>query len=151
MPLGVLLILMPTFVGRLRVIRGLLRAEIFSVISRLVFMVYMIHSLVIFWFLVDTRQPFHINNLDLWFVCFGGLIASLFFAIPFTLICEVPFMNIEKYILFPPKIDPGAPLDTFTINGAARSSEYGLRFDPSYDTTEYNLIRRSTSSKKAKE
>ena len=151
MPLGVALILMPTFVGRLRVIRGLLRAEIFTVISRLVFLVYMTHSLVIFWFLVDTRQSFHINNLDLWFICFGGFVASCFIAIPFTLICEVPFMNIEKYILFPPNIDPGAPLETFSINGAARSSEYGLKFDPSYDTTEYNLVRRSTAKQKLKE
>ena len=26
------------------------------------------------------------------------------FAVPFTLLCEVPFMNLEKFVLFPAKV-----------------------------------------------
>jgi len=33
----------------------------------------------------------------------GIIVISFLFAIPMTLMWEAPFMNIEKYILFPPK------------------------------------------------
>jgi hypothetical protein len=47
------------------------------------------------------RSSFYANELNLWFVAFGAVFLSFIFAIPFTLLFESPFLNIEKYILFP--------------------------------------------------
>jgi peptidoglycan/LPS O-acetylase OafA/YrhL len=97
---------MPTFVGRLRVIKNLLSSEIFAVLARLNYMVYMIHCLVLFWYLNDMRQANYVNSLNQWFFSISTTVISFIFAVPFTLLCEVPFMNIEKYVLFPSKPRP---------------------------------------------
>ena len=59
--------------------------------------------LVLLWFLNDTRQSIYYNSLNLWFEGIGVTIVTFMLSIPFSLMWEVPFMNIEKYILFPPK------------------------------------------------
>ena len=100
---GFAIVLAPTYVGRLRFIKNLLGSNIFAVLGRLNYSAYLIHILVLLWFLNDTRQAIYYNSLNLWFMTIGVTIATFFFSIPFTLMWEAPFMNIEKYILFPPK------------------------------------------------
>lgn len=99
--LGLGLAIAPTFVGRLRVVRGFLAAEMFTVIARLNYMVYMIHCFILFWILNDTRQAYYVNWVNQWYFSIGCIVLSIIFAVPFTLICEAPFMNIEKLLLFP--------------------------------------------------
>jgi peptidoglycan/LPS O-acetylase OafA/YrhL len=69
-------------------------------------MVYLIHSPVLFWFINDLRQASYVNSLNQWFLSISTTVISFLFAVPFTLLCEVPFMNIEKYLLFPAKPRP---------------------------------------------
>jgi len=97
------MIIVPTFVGRHRLIRNILASEPFVVLARLSYMVYVIHGLVIQWLTLDTRQAFYVNSLNLWFISIGAIVVSFLFAIAGTLLFEAPFMNIEKYLLFPQK------------------------------------------------
>ena len=99
--LGVGLIISPTFVGRLRVVRGFLTADFFVVLARLNYMVYMVHCLVIMYYLNNTFASLYVTTVSQWFLAFGVTIVSFLLAIPLTLLCEVPFMNLEKYVLFP--------------------------------------------------
>jgi len=101
---GLGLILIPTFVGRLRIIKNFLGAEIFSVLARLNYMVYMIHFLVMLWYISDLRQAIYVNWINQWFLSIGITVVSFALSVPFSLICEVPFMNIEKYVLFPAQV-----------------------------------------------
>ena len=99
--LGVGLILMPTYVGRLRIIKNFLSAEIFIVMGRLNYEVYLIHCIVIYVFIASQEQGFHVTSLSQLFFSIGVFVATFTFAIPCTLFFEVPFMNIDKTILFP--------------------------------------------------
>jgi len=101
--LGVGLIIAPTFVGRLRAIKGFLGAQGFVVLARLNYMVYMIHCLVLFHYLNNTRAGIYATNVSQWFFAIGAIFVSFMIAIPVTLLCEVPFMNLEKNVLFPKK------------------------------------------------
>lgn len=83
---GVGLILMPTFVGRLRPIKGLLSAEMFEVLARLNYIVYMIHALVLMYFVNNSNQSSYITNITQWFLAIGGVVISFICAIPFTLL-----------------------------------------------------------------
>mmetsp|Transcript_1326 Transcript_1326/g.1443 ORF Transcript_1326/g.1443 Transcript_1326/m.1443 type:complete len:620 (-) Transcript_1326:12-1871(-) len=107
--LGFGMVLLPTFVGRLRVVKNFLASTSFVVLARLNYMVYMNHLLFLLWFVNDFRQAIYINNLNMWFVSIGTIAVSFIFAVPMTLMWEVPFMNIEKYILFPAKKKPVKP------------------------------------------
>jgi peptidoglycan/LPS O-acetylase OafA/YrhL len=130
--LGIGFILLPTFLGRLSVIKSFLNSEPFAVLARLNYMVYMIHILVIFWFLSDQRSALYANELNLWFLGFGAVTLSFIFAIPFTLLFEAPFLNIEKYILFP------APQKEVKRDSKINSSPNGdikdfVKYKPLYD------------------
>lgn len=130
------LVLMPTFVERLRIVKNFLRSEIFIVLARLNYMVYMVHCLVIFWYLNDTRQAGYMTSLNQWMFSIGVTVVSFLFAVPLTLFCEVPFMNIEKYILFPTnrrktECDPKASVKS---NGS-KVNYYPLSDDKENDET----------------
>jgi peptidoglycan/LPS O-acetylase OafA/YrhL len=92
---------MPTFVGRLRIIKNFLGSEPFAVLARLNYMVYMIHILVLLFYIGNEKSAVYVNTLNQWFISIGATVFSFIFAIPFTLLCEVPFMNLEKNFLFP--------------------------------------------------
>ena len=98
---GVALIILPTFVGRLAIIKGFLSAEIFSVLARISYMAYLIHPIVLFWYIFDQRQGAYVNNLNQWFFAIGSTVMTYFFSLIFSLFCEAPFMNLEKFVLFP--------------------------------------------------
>jgi hypothetical protein len=100
---GVYLVLLPTFFGRFWFVKSFLESEIFSVLARLNYMVYLIHILVIFWMVLDLRQGIYLNELNIWFLAIGTMVVSFIFAIPFTLLMEAPFLNLEKNIIFPVK------------------------------------------------
>lgn len=115
---GIALAIMPTLVGRLRAVNGFLSNEIFSVLARLNYMVYLIHCLVMFWILADLRQGNYVNFVNQWYFSIGIMIFSFLFSIPTTMMFEVPFMNIEKYILFPAPQKKGAVKESKPKNGA---------------------------------
>ena len=62
--LGVGLIIAPTFVGRLRVIKGFLGAEAFVVLARLNYMVYMVHIVVMFYYINNSRAGIYVTNVS---------------------------------------------------------------------------------------
>jgi len=68
---GVGLIIVPTFVGRLRVIKAFLGAETFEVLARLNYMVYMVHCLVLFHFLNNMRTSAYVTSVTQWFFAIG--------------------------------------------------------------------------------
>ena len=49
------------------------------------------------WVMYDTRQGMHASLLYQWIFGLGSIVVSYVVAIPVTMICEVPFMNLEKY------------------------------------------------------
>lgn len=63
----------------------------------------MIHPLVMVWITCDQRQGNYVNFVNQWYYSIGLMVFTFLFAIPTTLAFEVPFMNIEKSILFPTK------------------------------------------------
>ena len=54
-------------------------------------------------FIASQKQGSYVTSLSQWFVSIGAFFSSYIVAIPLTLLCEVPFMNIEKLVLFPQK------------------------------------------------
>lgn len=83
--LGVGLIIAPCFVGRLRVIRGFLGAELFAFLAKLTYVGYLIHCLVIMWMKFDTRQAFYVNWVEHWYFSIGIMVITFMMAIPISL------------------------------------------------------------------
>ena len=123
--LGVGLCVIPCFVGRLRVIQAILGNEIMAVLARLNYMVYMIHCIILIWIISDQKQAGYINSLNQWYFSIGGAVLSFLFAIPATLMFEVPFMNIEKTVLFPASKKP----QNGHVNGNRVKQGSGARYE----------------------
>ncbi|CAI2387450.1 unnamed protein product [Moneuplotes crassus] len=117
---GLSLLLLPTFVNRLRIIRGLLCNELFVVLARLSYIAYLLHPIVIFWNYFDAKQGVYASTHDLWFFGIGSVIVTYLLTIPFTLLCEAPFMNLEKYLLMPFKKKQQATKDSFNYVGESQ-------------------------------
>lgn len=98
---GMCMVIMPTFVDRFKVISYILGSEFFAVTARLTYCVYMFHIFVILWLYMDASQAEYNTNLYFTFIGLGVTLFTFLFAIPMTLVCEAPFLAIEKYILFP--------------------------------------------------
>jgi peptidoglycan/LPS O-acetylase OafA/YrhL len=97
---GLALILMPCFLGQSRLVRLILGADFFAPLARLTFSIYLVHIFIIGYFLGSSKQMIYLENYILVFLCVGVTIISTIVAIPFSLLFEVPFMNLEKYVLF---------------------------------------------------
>mmetsp|Transcript_23190 Transcript_23190/g.25732 ORF Transcript_23190/g.25732 Transcript_23190/m.25732 type:complete len:519 (+) Transcript_23190:580-2136(+) len=98
---GVTLIILPTFQNRLSWIKYLLSSDFMCVLGRLTFSVYLLHTPFQIFFMADIRQGQWINNLNGWWFMLSTLTISFLMAIPFSMYCEVPFMNLEKHFLMP--------------------------------------------------
>eukprot|EP00345_Euplotes_harpa_P018688 CAMPEP_0168341000 /NCGR_PEP_ID=MMETSP0213-20121227/14404_1 /TAXON_ID=151035 /ORGANISM="Euplotes harpa, Strain FSP1.4" /LENGTH=154 /DNA_ID=CAMNT_0008347355 /DNA_START=1045 /DNA_END=1509 /DNA_ORIENTATION=+ len=132
---GLGLILMPTFVGRLRLIKSFLGAETFMVLARLNYMVYMVHCLVVLWIISDFKQPAYMVSLNEWFLAIGCVVISFIAAVPATLMFEAPFLNIEKYILFPPKKRPSKAGEANGQEEGSQELKRGPKYFPLDDET----------------
>ena len=51
----------------------------------------------------DARQGTYASLLNQWFFGIGCTVITFLVSVPISMMSEVPFMNIEKYILFPEK------------------------------------------------
>ncbi|CAI2386557.1 unnamed protein product [Moneuplotes crassus] len=99
--LGLILIIIPTFQGRLPWIKHLLGNNTMIVLGRITFGVYLMHIPWIIMLLADSRQGMWVSNLNAWWLVLGIAPISFLFAIPFSMYAEVPFMNLEKHFLMP--------------------------------------------------
>ena len=105
---GLALVLMPTFTGKLRGMLVFLGSDFWSPLSRLTFCVYLLHPLTFTWYYGTARKAVIIDPHILWINFFACTTITYIMAIPFSMLFEVPFMNIEKWLLFPPKKKPAA-------------------------------------------
>jgi peptidoglycan/LPS O-acetylase OafA/YrhL len=100
---GLTLIILPTFVKRFSWIKSFLGSDFMCVLGRLTYAVYLMHIPWMNFHISNLRQGVWLNNLNIWIMTFAVAPISFMFAIPFSMISEVPFMNIEKYFLMPNK------------------------------------------------
>ena len=79
--------------------KSFLSADLFVVLGRLQYMVYMIHILVMLWFFCEGWNEYHINYLSNAFMTMSFIAISFLLAVPATLIMEAPWINLEKVVM----------------------------------------------------
>ena len=100
------LILSGSLVGRNSFVNWILMSEFMEVCARLCYSVYLVHVFIYLQYYVSVRTALYAQYSYIIWIYFYVLIASFLLAFPFTLLFEVPFMNIEKFLLFPPRSKP---------------------------------------------
>ena len=100
---GMMLVLLPTFEGRLTWLKNFMACGLFKVVGKLTYSAYLIHIAVIFAYMC-ARNNSELESRDGGYFLFFGIYSLAYFAaIIITLLVELPTLNIEKTILFPPK------------------------------------------------
>lgn len=61
--IGLSMILVPAYAGRLGPVKSFLSSGFFIVIARLNYSAYLLHLLVVYWFIYDLKSGMNINNL----------------------------------------------------------------------------------------
>lgn len=100
---GMMLVLMPTFEGRLSWLFAFMSNPLFVVLGRLTYCAYLMHFTVIYsyFFSLDSSNYFTHNNAIYHYI--GIYVISYAVAFGMSLVIEAPLLTIEKTILFPPK------------------------------------------------
>ena len=71
----------------------------------------------------NTRDAIYFSKSAMYWNCFAATLLTMLLAVPFSLLCEVPFMNIEKFLLFPQKEQPKALIE---VDEKQQAKEEGL-------------------------
>lgn len=93
-------------VGRNKFMKFVLGSRGWVPWARLTFMIYLIHLLIFQWFYGQMRQSVYLDYAPILASYGATVIMSCLLAIPLSAAFEAPFMNIEKYLIFPAKKRP---------------------------------------------
>ena len=97
------MLIVPTFVGRCRIISNILGGSFHVPFARLSYGGYLCHVIVFAWFESVRMSPFYTAHVTLLFLFLGTIPVVYMASLVLSFLIEVPTLNIEKWILFPPK------------------------------------------------
>ena len=98
--LGVIFTILPSCLGISHSFFNLiLTNKCFVYIARISFSTYLVHILVIYYYLTDRTYDMYYNIPDLFSIYLGILVLCLFFGFIVTLTIELPFANLQKMII----------------------------------------------------
>ncbi|CAI2360388.1 unnamed protein product [Moneuplotes crassus] len=99
--LGAMLMILPTFEGRISWYKSFMGSDFMVVGAKLENFTYLLHMPVILFFFADFRHGEWSNFFNA-VVATSAIVPTAFLvSIPFTLCCEIPFMNLQKFLLMP--------------------------------------------------
>lgn len=94
---GMILTVLPSCLGiKHSFFNLILTAKCFVLIARISFCTYLVHILVIYYFLLDRVYDVYYTIPDVFVMNFGLLTISLFFGFILTMFVELPFANLLK-------------------------------------------------------
>lgn len=76
------------------------------------------------WIVLDSKQSSYYTNINVLFLAMGTIVVSFLVAIPTTLFIEAPYMNIEKYMLFPDLKKAQKANDSIVITKSNEKSQF---------------------------
>ncbi len=94
-------------------------------VGKLTFSAYLIHIVVVYILVMSSQSTFILTRDATVYTFFGIYVLSYFAAYLLSMSVEVPLLNIEKTILFPPKAKP---------NHAEAKEDVGLKINSNRDT-----------------
>ena len=100
--LGMMLVLLPTFEGRLSWLKIFMSLGLFQIIGKLTYTSYLIHINIMSAYSLSRSGTTSYSRDGTAYKFFGIYILSYIAAYFLSVLSEWPFLNIEKLILFPP-------------------------------------------------
>jgi len=99
-PLGVAFIVLPSLLGKNRLITGFLNNSFFLILARLSYCAYLIHYIILSMDTAAAKGTFYATDWTIFFDWCTNLLLTFGFSIILILLVESPFVNIEtKFIM----------------------------------------------------
>ncbi|XP_054707093.1 nose resistant to fluoxetine protein 6-like [Uloborus diversus] len=114
-----------------------LSSSLLAPVSRLTFMIYLMHSLVIWVRMASLRERINYSHYNLLYEYMGNIIVSLLLTMPFYLLLEAPLSNLERLAFSrraPEKKEgdgTNGHLQTNELNKISEIPKAGIDFAPS--------------------
>lgn len=138
---GLGLILAGPLTGKGSFLQVFLGSRFWAPWAKLSFFAYMIHLFVFSFFFAQMRNSLYLNHKTILWSYFGVITLTLILAIPFSMFLEVPLMQLERLIIFPPRKKSKHSEDK-SIDMKINNSELGTSHN---DTTD-SMLKESTNS-----
>lgn len=134
-PLGVGCLIVLCLLGHATWLNKLLSARIFVPLSRITYMTYLTHILVVYYLAASLQRTYEPTTINLTYICLANLIVSLCLAVVLSLIYEAPItrllkrFEVRKFNLAEAATANGLPLDQqATINNRRRATTSRLTY-----------------------
>ena len=98
--LGMGMTILPTMLGHSHSFFNLiLTPKLFHFIARISFCTYLVHLMVLYYFILSRNYDIYYNTIDNFIVYLGLLTVSLFYGFISTVLVELPFAKIQKEVM----------------------------------------------------
>jgi peptidoglycan/LPS O-acetylase OafA/YrhL len=103
---GLGLILTGPLVGKGSFLQVFLGSRFYAPWAKLSFYCYMIHLFIFTLFFGQARTAIYLSHVSVMWVYFSVIALTMMFSVPFSVLFEAPWMQLERLVLFPPKAKP---------------------------------------------
>ena len=101
--IGLAMVLIPLFVGRLTMLTDFLSCEMFSIMAKITYSVYLLHEALITIFNYSYRVESYITHIEAVITFFTFTVLSYLIGAFVSLLIDFPLGNIDKVFIFPDK------------------------------------------------
>ena len=98
--IGLALILSGSMVGKHSFVRYFLAGEFWARWAKLTFVAYIIHILVFFYYYGSAWIATPFEHTPILWIFFATVIITYMLSVPVSLLCEAPFLHLEKFFIF---------------------------------------------------
>ena len=98
------LFLSGAMVGRMSFMRGLFGGKLWAPWAKITFTAYLLHIFVLCWLFFQNKGALYITIPNIFFYSFTTFLITVILSVPVTLVIESPILQLERLLLFPPKL-----------------------------------------------
>ncbi|CAI2360836.1 unnamed protein product [Moneuplotes crassus] len=100
--------LAPMLVGRMSFIKDVFGGKLWAPWAKVTFMSFLIHLNILGWYFYQSKGALFLDGPANIFYSLGFFLITVIISVPFSISLESPILQLERLVLFPPKVKPQA-------------------------------------------
>jgi hypothetical protein len=100
---GFILLFLPTFIGKLSIVRDIFASQFFRPLARVSFSALQVQGLMLFLVFFSHEQSVYFDHKNMMFIYFSYVFFTYLVAVLVSLFLEYPFRTMAKVVFSPPK------------------------------------------------
>ena len=101
--LGLGIALIPLVAGRFKLIIEVMSNDLFAVLAKMTYAAYLLHEVLLLVFMQSSKEAIYMSQFEAVVWGLAMLVLTHLVGSVMTILADIPFGNLDKYLLFPQK------------------------------------------------